>query len=344
MPILPALPLKVLDAISLLNPQRKSWVLRLNSKFTLPVLHSPLTGCVCCSHSTKWDSFQLSLSPNTHPARSKSFPHLNYLSPPCLCPLFLFLHATLAPAKDSLGQKTKSFHNSTNVEASLGRKWETSSPSLLLPAAESMEVIIFLAQDVKGSGKSSFVEELLQPDIMDWNNENRAGLWEPMWDYLRQDKVILIIAIASGLWIKKGTPVVRVLERISAEGAGHRLRQLPQLRVMKSHLQGWTWITGDPIWIPQTVFSHKGMRLMGLRDLKWSFLSTQETSDLSWGNGDPLGQGSHSQGIRRGSCGSSCSFNSQPWSPRLRHQLLLYWHHCWTNKSLGLSCPGLSCQ
>lgn len=35
---------------------------------------------------------------------------------------------------------------------------------------------MFLAQEVKGSGKSSFVEELLQPDIMDLNNENRAEL------------------------------------------------------------------------------------------------------------------------------------------------------------------------
>jgi len=39
-----------------------------------------------------------------------------------------------------------------------------------------MEVIIFLAQEVKGSGKSSFVEELLQPNIVDSNNENRAEL------------------------------------------------------------------------------------------------------------------------------------------------------------------------
>lgn len=35
---------------------------------------------------------------------------------------------------------------------------------------------MFLAQEVKGSGKSSFVEELLQPDITDLNNENRAEL------------------------------------------------------------------------------------------------------------------------------------------------------------------------
>jgi len=39
-----------------------------------------------------------------------------------------------------------------------------------------MELIIFLAQEVKGSGKSSFVGKLLQPDIMDLNNENRAEL------------------------------------------------------------------------------------------------------------------------------------------------------------------------
>lgn len=80
----------------------------------------------------------------------------------------------------------------------------------------------------------------------------------------------MIIAIASGLWIKKGTPVVRALERISAEGAGHRLRQLPQLRVMKSHLQGWTWITGDPIWIPQTVLTQRD-EINGTKGLKMEF-------------------------------------------------------------------------
>lgn len=105
---------------------------------------------------------------NPSPISITSLPHA---SVPCF-----YSRTQPQHQQDSLGQKTKSFNNSTNAEASLGRKWETSSPSLLLPAAESMEVIIFLAQDVKGSGKSSFVEELLQPDIMDLNNENRAGL------------------------------------------------------------------------------------------------------------------------------------------------------------------------
>lgn len=94
-------------------------------KFPLPVLHSPLIVCVCCSHSTKQDPFQLYLSPNRQTSCTEQIlPSSKLLVSPS--PLFLVFILARNPgtSKDSLGQKTKSFNNSTNVEASLGRKWE----------------------------------------------------------------------------------------------------------------------------------------------------------------------------------------------------------------------------
>lgn len=146
--------------------------------FGFSTLHPPLqSSFVIAILHIKIHSSYICLKIDGHPAQSKSFPNLNYLPPPPLASVPCFYSCTQCwHQHKTLGQKTKSFNNSTNLEASLGRKWETSSPSLLLPAAESMEVIIFLAQEVKGSGKSSFVGKLLQPDIMDLNNENRAKL------------------------------------------------------------------------------------------------------------------------------------------------------------------------
>lgn len=81
--------------------------------------------------------------------------------------------------------------------------------------------------------------------------------------------------------------------------------------------------SGDNFWVPQKIPPYERARLLRKRDLRWVFCQLQENSNLSGGNDDPLGQTSHSWGIRRGNWGSFCSFDYLPCFPRLRHQLLV---------------------